>query len=85
MTSNPLRASVLIAGGQDLMDMNEKLKKIWKKLDKIVKDSEDFKLKVIPVEREQDIGDQHVRVPGIGLSTCTTIAAAEALDKEKID
>ena len=65
--------------------MNEKLKKIRKKLDAIVKDSEDFKLKVIPVEREQDIGDQHVRVPGNGLSACTTVAAAEGLDKEKID
>ncbi|KAL4601056.1 hypothetical protein ACB092_11G244000 [Castanea dentata] len=66
-------------------NMNEKLKKIRQKLDAIVKDSEDFKLKVIPMEREEDAGDQHVRVPGTGLSTCTTVAAAEDLDKEKID
>lgn len=65
--------------------MNEKLKKIRKKLDAIVKDSEDFKLKVIPVEREQNIGGHHVPVPGNGLSACTTVAAAEALDKEKIN
>uniref|UniRef100_A0A7N2LBI3 Disease resistance N-terminal domain-containing protein n=1 Tax=Quercus lobata TaxID=97700 RepID=A0A7N2LBI3_QUELO len=55
------------------------------KLDAIVKDSEEFKLKVIPMKREEDVGDQHVRVPGIGLSACTTVAAAEDLDEEKID
>ena len=65
--------------------MNEKLKKIRKKLDAIVKDSEDFKLKVIPTEREEDAGDQKARVPEIGLPACTTVATAKALDREKIN
>ena len=35
--------------------MNEKLKKIRKKLDAIVKDSKEFKLEVIPMVREEDV------------------------------
>ena len=36
-------------------DMNEKLRKIRKELDAIVKDSKEFKLEVIPMVREEDV------------------------------
>ena len=35
--------------------MNEKLRKIRKELDAIVKDSKEFKLEVIPMVREEDV------------------------------